>query len=77
MQRNIGAHNWATMCVHYGITMSVSKVASEQAIPTKALLDEVNRIVKYLPKNANTAAKFRPGNMQLYAVSGASFSSET
>jgi len=52
-------------------------VAYKQAHPTKAILHEVNDIIRYIPANANTALVFHPSDMKLHTVSDASFISET
>jgi len=51
LQSKIGALNWGAMCAYYNITMAVSKVTSKQAHPTRALLHEVNDIIRNISAN--------------------------
>jgi len=77
LRSKIGALNWRAACVNHDTSLAVSKVGSKQAHPTKALLREVNHILKYLAGHPNTVLQYHPSNMTLHTVSGASFCSET
>ena len=77
LRSKIGALNWGAACVNYDTAMAVSKVGSKQANPTKALLREVNHIIKYLAGHPNTVLQFHPCDMKLHTVSDASFCGET
>jgi len=77
LRSKIGALNWGAACVNYDTSLAVSKVGSKQANPTKALLREVNHILKYLAGHPNTVLQYQPNDMTLHTVSDASFCSET
>lgn len=77
LRSKIGALNWGAACVNYDTSLAVSKVASKQAKPTKALLREVNHILRYLAGHPNTVLQYHPSDMTLHTVSDASFCSET
>jgi len=77
LRSKIGALNWGAACVNYDTALAVSKVGSKQANPTKALLREVNHILRYLAGHPNTVLQFHPNDMTLHTVSDASFCSET
>jgi len=77
LRSKIGALNWGAACVNYDTALAVSKVGSKQANPTKALLREVNHILRYLAGHPNTVLQFYPNDMTLHTVSDASFCSET
>jgi len=77
LRSKIGALNWGAACVNYDTALAVSKVGSKQANPTKALLREVNHILRYLAGHPNTVLQFHPCDMTLHTVSDASFCSET
>ena len=77
LRSKIGALNWGAACVNYDTSLAVSKVGSKQANPTRALLREVNHILRYLAGHPNTVLQYRPNDMKLHTVSDASFCSET
>jgi len=77
LRSKIGALNWGATCVNYDTALAVSKVGSKQANPTKALLREVNHILKYLAGHPNTVLQFHPCDMKLHTVSDSSFCSKT
>jgi len=77
LRSKIGALNWGAACVNYDTSLAISKVGSKQANPTKALLREVNHILRYLAGHPNTVLQFHPCDMSLHTVSDASFCSET
>lgn len=77
LRSKIGALNWGAACVNYDTSLAVSKVGSKQANPTKALLREVNHILRYLAGHPSTVLQYHPSDMTLHTVSDASFCSET
>jgi len=77
LQSKIEASNWGAACVNYDTSLAVSKVGSEHATPTKALLREVNHILRYLAGHPSTVLQFHPCDMMLHTVSDASFCGET
>jgi len=60
LRSKIGALNWGAACVNYDTSLAVSKVGSKQAKPTKALLREVNHILRYLAGHPNTVLQYHP-----------------
>ena len=79
LQEMIGVLRYIAMAVYGHLELCIAKIASSMAEPRMAMLDATKRIFQYLsnPDNRGRCLRYERSDMQLRAVSDASYGTET
>ena len=79
LQEMIRVLRYIAMAVHGHLELCIAKIASSMAEPRLAMLDATKRIFQYLsnPDNRGRCLRYERSDMQLQAVSDASYGTET
>jgi hypothetical protein len=79
LQEMIGVLRYIAMAVYGHLELCIAKIAASMAEPRLAMLDATKRIFQYLsnPDNRGRCLRYEKSDMQLRAVSDASYGTET
>jgi hypothetical protein len=79
LQEMIGVLRYIAMAVYGHLELCIAKIAASMAEPRLAMLEAAKRIFQYLanPANRNRCLRYERSDMQLRAVSDASYGTET
>ena len=79
LQEMIGVLRYIAIAVYGHLELCIAKIAANMANPRVSMLEAAQRIFEYLanPANRKRGLKYFKSDMQLYAVSDASYGTET
>ena len=77
IERVVGKLRFYAVAVDSPILLATNKVASQQAAPTQATMEQTNHLIQYVLHNPDASITYKPSNMQLTVHSDASHNSET